>query len=179
MSTVARRLPSEAKSRSVTARHAPVADVDLAEVADQHVGGLQVAMDDAALVGVGHAFRGALHEREHAREGPLALAGRRVQLLDDVLQRALAGDQLHREVELALGRQADLVDGRDARVIELSRDLGLLQQARGPGVEARRPALAPPFPLTSSFMASTRRRSRSKTRSTRPMPPSRIVPRRR
>jgi hypothetical protein len=101
-------------------REAPVDDDDLAERPDHHVGGLEVAVDHAAAVGVRHRERELLEDRERVVAVRVGVHERR--------QRAPL-DELHREVRAAVGLQAHAVDGHDAGVLELAADLRLLDEA--------------------------------------------------
>ena len=102
---------------------APVHHLDLAEAADHHVRRLQVAVDHAPGVGIGHRLADLLEDRQEPRP---------------VVRRVLAGlqqrgqgaalDQLHGEVEPAVGEPAQLVDRDDPRVLELAADLRLLDE---------------------------------------------------
>ena len=87
---------------------------------DDQVLGLDVAVDDAGLVGLlqarGH-LRGDLERPEHVQLAPLD------QRLD-----GLALDQLHGDEE-ALGALVDVVDLRDRRVIDGARGARLLEEA--------------------------------------------------
>ena len=105
---------------------APVHHLDLAEAADHHVGRLQVAMDHAAGVGVGHR----LSDGREDRQEPWQVVGRgragRVQL-----GQRPPSHQLHAEEGPAVGKGAQFVDRHDAGVLELAADLGLLDEAAG------------------------------------------------
>jgi hypothetical protein len=122
------------------ARQAPVHHVDLAEAPHHDVGGLEIAVDHALVVGVGHGFADLEHHSEHARLAP-ALAFL-IQERQDLAQ-APPLDQLHREVEASRGVEAELVDRDDAGMVELAGDLGLLEEAseasRGGGSDASGP----------------------------------------
>ena len=73
-------------------REAPVHDLHLAEGAHHDVAGLQVAVDDAAGVGVGHGLGDLLEDPEEAPE-----VGRRVGPTREQRGERLAPDELHRE----------------------------------------------------------------------------------
>ena len=106
-------------------REAPVHDEDLAEASDHDVGGLQVAVQDAALVREGHRLRCAHQRLEEAGRRPL-LARR---LVGQERCEVAPAHQLHREVRPSTGVQPDVVHGDDARVVELAGHLGLGQEA--------------------------------------------------
>ncbi len=114
-------------------REAPIRDLHLAERADENVGGLQVSVYDAARVGVGHGVANLL---EDAQEADAILGGLHA-IFEQARERA-APDQLHCEVRPLLGIDTQLVDRHDARMLELSTDLGFLDEAldefRVPGV---------------------------------------------
>ncbi len=101
----------------------PVEQHRLAEGAQHHVLGLDVAVDDAALVRIGDGLA-ELHEvgeQLQARAAPV--------LLERVGQRA-AAHQAHGAVEVAGGGAlAQLVDRDHARVLELASDARLAQEA--------------------------------------------------
>ena len=122
------------------AREAPVHHVDLAEVPDHHVGGLEVAVDHALRVRVGHRLAHLEQHAERARLVPALLARRR-RARRSCLQVA-ALDELHREVDAAVGVEAELVHRHDAGVVELAGDLRLLEEAREHA--RRRPRGVPP-----------------------------------
>ena len=113
-------------------RQPEVGDVRMALVVDQDVGRLEVAVQDAAGVGVGHRL---------GRLGHQAGGGPRVVLVAaQQRHEAAAGDQLHAEVVLAVVL-ADLVDRHDARVVEQGDGLGLV--AGTGAARRRRPAGRP------------------------------------
>ncbi len=109
----------------------PVHDLDLAVGADHDVLGLEVAVDDAALV-CEEDRAGDLDEHlEEPEERELAHGLRlaRPHIPHDLGERSPA-DELHREEEAPLVVEADLVDRNDSRVLELGRGLRLLDEAR-------------------------------------------------
>ena len=108
---------------------APVDDHGLAEVADHHVGRLDVAVDDALAVRVGDR----LGHREHVRQEGHALVEAAL-LLDELLERP-PRDQLHRVVRIARRPAAGLVHRDDARVLQPGGDERL---AHEPGLGRRR-----------------------------------------
>ena len=103
---------------------APIDHQRLAEAGDHDVRRLQIAMDDAVAMRIGHRIRRGEHVR-HQRQ-PL-LQRRRVE--DQLLERA-ARDQLHRVERLARGQPSRLVDGHDRRMLQPRRDRRLAQEAR-------------------------------------------------
>ena len=124
----------------------PIDDERLAELAEHDVFGLEVAVDHALAVGVGDGLAHALQHGDGAGQPPEGIAG--VMGADHGLE-VLALHALHREVGRAPVVEADLVDGHDARVVELGQDLRLREQAAAVAraVRARRgrrilPALA-------------------------------------
>jgi hypothetical protein len=100
--------------------------------ADHHVLRLQVAMDDAALVGVGDGPRDVGEDLEEPEEGELGrglpMAGAR---LADHLGEGPPPDELHGEDEPPVVVEPDLVDGDDPRMLELGGRLGLLDEPLG------------------------------------------------
>ncbi len=103
---------------------APVHHEHLAERADHDVGGLQVAVEHAAGVGVGHGLRRLL---EHLEEVPALV--RDVGSCPEERGQRAALDQLHREVRTPVRLKAYAVDRNDAGVLELGPDLRLLDEA--------------------------------------------------
>ena len=111
---------------------APVDDDGLAELADEDVGGLEVAVDDAVAVGVSDGVCGGDHLREQGEAGGEALAGG-----DALLERA-ALDELHAQEGAAELVAAEVVEGDDAGVLQAGGDRGLAGEALdGGGVEAQ------------------------------------------
>ena len=78
--------------------HPPVDDLHLTERADHHVGRLEVAVHDAAGVGIGHRLADALEDREEAAP----IAGRRG-AVGELLRQGLPLDELHREERALFG----------------------------------------------------------------------------
>ena len=99
---------------------AEVGDLGAAVLVQQDVAGLEVAVNDAALVGVGHRFG-------HRHDQLGGFPGRQRPSLDPVGE-AAAFDVAHREVVLAV-IFADLKDRYDAGVIELGSRLGFALEA--------------------------------------------------
>ncbi|MCX5743387.1 MAG: hypothetical protein NT062_12915 [Proteobacteria bacterium] len=114
-------------------REAPVDHHRLAELADEDVRRLDVAMHDAALVSVGDGL-GGVHEVLDEAEAILDVARRR----DERLERA-PRDLAHHVVGHAIRRRPGVVDRHDRRVLEAGGDLGLALEARERvGVERQR-----------------------------------------
>ena len=162
-------LPAVASSATPPSRQdlgqAPVHHLDLAEAADHHVRRLQVAVDHAAGVGVGHRLADRLEDRQE----PGQVVGRRRAGREQVGQR-LPLDQLHGEVRPAVGEGAQLVDRHDARVLELAADLGLLDEPADQLGRCRG------GPRSRTLTARSRPRSGSRPLRTAPMPPRAISP---
>jgi hypothetical protein len=117
-----------ASSGSLAAREAEVEDPQAPVLADQGVLGLEVAVDEAGLVGGGEAASGL---QEHGDD-----LGPRPRLTQPLAQ-GLAAHELHGEEDLVAGL-ADLVDVDDVRVREPGEGLGLAEEGgAGPGVAAR------------------------------------------
>ena len=102
---------------------APVHDLNLAERADHHVGGLQVAMDHAPGMGVGDGLRDRLEDRQEAGQS----VGRALPRLEQLGQR-VSLHQLHGEKRPFVGKGAQLVNRHDAGVLELPADLCLFDK---------------------------------------------------
>jgi hypothetical protein len=100
---------------------AEVGDLGRAVAGEQHVGGLEITMDDAALVGVLDRLSDALDQlgRPPRRQGAVA----------EGVGQAAAGDQLQRQERLPAGL-AGLVDLDDVRVLERGDGLGLDPEPR-------------------------------------------------
>ena len=112
-------------------RQPPVEHVHLAEIADHDVVGLEVAVDDAARVRELDGETHAGERREQLVARPLA-HGRRdaaVQLADDLFER-LAEHAAHREVRAAVRVASEVVHRHDRRMLELTLDARLADEAR-------------------------------------------------
>ena len=103
---------------------APVHHLHFAEAADHHVVGLEVAMDHAPGVRIGHRLADRLEDREEAGPVVHAVAARLEQGGEGV-----ALHQLHGEEGPPVVEAAQLVDGHDPRVLQLPADLGLLDES--------------------------------------------------
>ena len=114
-------------------RQPEIQDLRLAVLVDQDIAGFQIAVDDAALMGVLNGFTDLNHQGQ-----PLA----RVQVpCIGIFAQGLAVDDLHGEERLepepGIGR-AGLIDLGDARMLEAAERLGFLLEAAkkfraGPG----------------------------------------------
>jgi hypothetical protein len=113
----------------------PVDDDGLAELADDHVGRLEIAVDDLAAVRVGDRVG---HGDHVVQEIDALLDGGA--LADQVAQRP-AGHQLHRVERRAVGPAAGLVHGDDAGVLEPRGDQDLALEPRLVDVAARQQLL--------------------------------------
>ena len=103
---------------------AEVEDLDQPALVDHDVAGLDVAVDDAALVRLGQRLRHLSRDRERVRGGR---AGPRCSaLVERPPAHVLHGDEAA-AAALALGL-ADLVDHRDVRVVEGGGHASLAQQ---------------------------------------------------
>ena len=107
-------------------RKSPVHDLHLAERADHDVGRLEVAMHDAAGVGVGHRLA---HLLEGGDEPPAV--GRRVGPRPQQLLESFPLDELHGQIRPAVGQGAEVVDGGDVRVLEQAGDPRLVDEPAG------------------------------------------------
>ncbi len=101
----------------------PVHHLHLSEATDHDVRRLQVAMDHAPRMRVGHR----LADRFEDLQEPGMIVGRLVAVGEHFGQSA-APDQLHREVGPSIGEGPQLVDRDDPRMLELSADLRLLDE---------------------------------------------------
>ena len=119
-----RRLPGLLRRGAGRRREAEVEDAGAAVVADEHVAGLEVAVDDAGRVRRGEAATG-LHV--HLEDRPPPHRRRRIVARLPELQ-GLAGDVLHRHEQLS-AELADVVDLDDVGVRELGQSLRLALHA--------------------------------------------------
>jgi hypothetical protein len=112
-------------------RDAPVGHVDLAQLADEHVLGLEVAVDEAPRVREVHRVADPRHHvqvplQQVRRPEALLHRGRVVHELAPLH----AVDALQHDERLARVRRRDVVDRDDVGVLELADDPRLLQQPR-------------------------------------------------
>jgi len=108
-------------------REPPVHHVHFAEFAHHDVRGLEVAMDDALVVRVGHRLAHLEQDAQGLHLRPAFLPG------GDEIEYLLEGTalhELHREVDAARRVEPELVDRHDAGMVELARHLRLLDEAR-------------------------------------------------
>jgi hypothetical protein len=103
---------------------APIHDLYLAEAADHDVARLQVAVDYAPRMGIGHGLANPLEDAQEMRPVLVRLRA----LRQERGQRATV-DQLHREIRPSVRRSAQLVDWDDAGVLELAAYLSLFNEA--------------------------------------------------
>ena len=106
-----------------------------AEATDHHVGRLEVAVDHAFGVGVGHRFADLEDHTQRSGERPVVLpglaCGRRLAVDEvDQLGEVAPLHELHREEEPPVSVEPELVDRNDARMLQLTVDLGLVEEAR-------------------------------------------------
>ena len=107
------------------AGHAEVEDLRLTGLLHEDVGGLEVAVDDAPVVGVLHGVADPRHQAQAGGEVEAVAVG--------VLVQGQAADELHGEEGLAVVGQAGLVDLGDAGVVQPGQDLGLVGEALDQG----------------------------------------------
>ena len=105
---------------------APVHHLDLAEAAHHDVRRLQVAVDHASSVGVGHRLADGLEDATGSGAG--RAAGRSGRSDQQDAARVRPFDQLHREIRPAVGEGAQLVHRHDAGMLELAADLRFLDE---------------------------------------------------
>src|SRR5262249_55186325 len=109
--------------------NAPIDYQRLSKPAEHDVLRLQVAMNDAAAMGVRNGIAGVDQALQQPAKRDLALArlprGRvaRMEPLDGLLER-LPFDQSHRVIRPAIGVSAQTVNRHDPRMLQPSRDLG-------------------------------------------------------
>ncbi|MEZ4307609.1 MAG: hypothetical protein R3F14_06130 [Polyangiaceae bacterium] len=113
---------------AVVGDEAPVGDEDLAELADEHVGGLEIVVEEAAVVGEGDGVRGGEEDLDVRVE--IDLAG--LPLLAEPVLPGAPADELHDEGRALVGLD-QVVHGDDAGVIELGADARLGQEVVAEG----------------------------------------------
>ena len=104
------------------ARDAEVQHLGLVAPRQEDVGRLDVAMHDAARMGIGQRVGDAAHQ--HGRS-----AGRGCQPACSAWRRSRPAQPLHRDVH-AVGRQAGVVHGDDVRVAQAGGGAGLVEEQR-------------------------------------------------
>ena len=102
---------------------APVHHLDLAEAAHHHVRRLQVAMDHAARMGIGHRLRDGGEDREESGQ----VVGRGWTGPEKFGQRS-PSHQLHSEEWPVVFKSPQLVDRHHAGMLQLSADLRFLDE---------------------------------------------------
>jgi hypothetical protein len=112
-------------------RDAPVEHQRLAELPDHHVGGLEIAVHDPAAVGVRDGV-GDLHQLRQQPEPLLHRLEPR-----ELLAHGAPAHPLHRVELRAVAEGPDLVDGDDARVLQLRGDAGLAGETGAPSRGSR------------------------------------------
>ena len=110
----------------------PVHYLHFAEGADHDVGGFQIAVQDAAAVGIAD---GLTHLLENAQE-TAQIRGRIGPSLEQSIE-GLSFDQLHGEERLARAVRAQFIDRHQPRMLQLPADLRLfVKAAHGPALVA-------------------------------------------
>jgi len=102
---------------------AKVGHLHAAVVTDHDVGGLDVTVDDAALMGV---LQGVTHMRGDGD----GLHGGQTALLVNHVRHVRAIDEFHHDVAHAIRRLAEVIHGNDAVMIELRHRQGFLASVR-------------------------------------------------
>jgi hypothetical protein len=116
--------------RAELPREAPVHHHDLAERPHEHVLRLEIAVDHALAMGIGHRVDDADRRRQEPQ--PILQRARP----RGAAVEALALHQPHGEERLAVGQHARVVDGHDRRVLEPRRDALLAPEAPGEALAA-------------------------------------------
>ncbi len=109
------------------ASHAPVHDVDLAELADHDVRGLEVAVHHAAAVGESDGLADLEEDTQELGE-----PGRFQPVPSFQLEQTLEGltfDQFHADEHGSIPILTDLIDRDDVGMVELTGDPGLFDEA--------------------------------------------------
>ena len=109
------------------AGQAPIHHIDLTEAPDHDVLGLEVAVNDAAVMGERNGLHGLEQRADQAADGPLSLTLAEVA---DHRAQILTLHQRHGEVQAPVLVESEVVDRDDCRVIQLTGDLRLLEEAR-------------------------------------------------
>ncbi len=118
--------PRGAAVRLVAGQHlgqAPVHHLDLAEAPDHDVRRLQVAVDHAPSVRIGHRLADRLEDPHQPRQA-VGRAGARGQQLGE----RPPLDQPHGDIRATVGQAPQLVDRHDPGVLQLPADLRLLDE---------------------------------------------------
>jgi len=101
----------------------PVPDLDLAELADHDVDRPEIAVDHAPAVSVGERLADLLEQTQEPRQ-VVGRDGRSGAARRGTTPRAISGQE-----RPAVGQGAGLVDGGNARVLQLPGDLRFLAEA--------------------------------------------------
>ena len=134
-----------------SSRQSEVGEIDMLAAVEQHVGGLDVAMDETVRVGGIQRVRDPAADGQRARlVEPPSLAQERAQVRPF--------DIAHREVETTVD-VAGVVDRHDVRVLERHGELRLAREALAESLDPA-PARAPSASGRQSVSSASRRRGR-------------------